>query len=71
MRTEKGSAHNLTSTERENKIMKMEHKPIKAKNIHYWQDMTVYALYYISNNTIYYNLDFAGKCKKIIYQRGF
>ena len=50
--------------------MKMKHEPIKTKNIHYWQDTKVYALYYISNNTIYYNLDFAGKCKKIIYQRG-
>lgn len=42
---------------------------MKVKYVHY-KYAYVYALYYSSNNTIYYNLCFYGKCKLIIFQRG-
>jgi hypothetical protein len=35
------------------------------KRIHY-SDCGIYALYYRSRNTIYYNMDFSGKSKIII-----
>ena len=39
---------------------------IVVKYVHY-KHTYVYALYYRSNNTLYYNLLFSGKCKLIIF----
>ena len=33
----------------------------------YYKHTNVYALYYRSNNTLYYNKNFKGKCKLIIF----
>ena len=40
---------------------------IKKEYIHYGH-IEVYAIYYRTTHTIYYNLDFAGKLKLIIYR---
>lgn len=41
------------------------YKTMERKHIHY-EDCRVYALYYRSSNTLYYNRDFFGKTQIII-----
>lgn len=42
---------------------------INRKYVRY-KDKNVYALYYYSNNTVYYNLNFDCKTQTIIFKRG-
>ncbi len=39
-----------------------------VKKYIYYKDHSIYALYYSANDTIYYNLSFAGKVHVIIYK---
>ena len=39
-----------------------------AKKYINYKDSSVYALYYKENDTVYYNLNFSGKTKIILYR---